>query len=66
MTLGDKLDYETGEFDAVISVGVFTLGHAPSSSFDELIRITKSGGHIVFSLRTDVYQDGELDRKSVV
>mgnify|MGYP002525484233 FL=1 len=63
MTLGDNLDYETDAFDAVISVGVFTLGHAPSSSFDELIRITKSGCHIVFSLRTDVYQDGEFKEK---
>ena len=63
MTLGDNLDYETDAFDAVISVGVFTLGHAPSSSLDELIRITKSGGHIVFSLRTDVYQDGEFKEK---
>jgi len=63
MTLGEKLDYQTGEFDAVISVGVFTLGHAPSSSFDELIRITRSGGHIAFSLRTDVYQDGGFKEK---
>ena len=63
MTLGEKLDYETDAFDAVISVGVFTLGHAPSSSFDELVRITRSGGHIVFSLRTDVYQDGGFKEK---
>ena len=63
MTLGERLDYETNAFDAVISVGVFTLGHAPSSSFDELIRVTKPGGHIAFSLRTDVYQDGGFKEK---
>ena len=29
MTLGETLGFETGQFDAVISIGVFTLGHAP-------------------------------------
>ncbi len=55
MALGGPLDFPTDEFDAVISVGVFTQGHAPASSFDELVRITKPGGMIVFSLRVDTY-----------
>ena len=58
MTLGETLDFNTGAFDAVISVGVFTLGHAPINSFDELVRVTKPGGYIVFSLRTDMVADG--------
>ena len=53
----------TGAFDAVISVGVFTLGHAPASAFDELARITKPGGHIIFSLRTDMYEEGGFKEK---
>lgn len=56
MALGGPLDFPTDEFDAVISVGVFTQGHAPPSSFDELVRITKPGGVIVFSLRVDTYE----------
>jgi len=56
MALGGTLDYQTDEFDAVISVGVFTQGHAPANSFDELARITKPGGLIVFSLRVDTYE----------
>ena len=56
MALGGTLDYATDEFDAVISVGVFTRGHAPANSFDELARITKPGGLIVFSLRVDTYE----------
>lgn len=63
MILGEKLDFDTDAFDAIISVGVFTLGHAPASAFDELARITKPGGHIVFSLRTDVYQEGGFKEK---
>lgn len=61
MTLGETLGFETGQFDAVISIGVFTLGHAPVSSFDELVRVTKPGGYIVFSLRTDMVDDGFQD-----
>ena len=61
MTLGETLGFETGQFDAVISIGVFTLGHAPINSFDELVRVTKPGGYIVFSLRTDMVEDGYQD-----
>ena len=58
MTLGEELGFETDSFDAVISVGVFTTGHAPAHAFDELARITKPGGFIVFSLRVDLYDEG--------
>ena len=61
MTLGETLGFDTGQFDAVISIGVFTLGHAPINSFDELVRVTKPGGYIVFSLRTDMVEDGYQD-----
>ena len=58
MTLGEELGYEADSFDAVISVGVFTTGHAPPHAFDEVVRITMSGGFIVFSLRVDLYEEG--------
>ncbi len=38
MTLGEPLDYDSAVFDAVISVGVMTLGHATPESLDELDR----------------------------
>jgi len=63
MVMGEPLDYDTDSFDAVISVGVLTVGHAPASSFDELVRITRPGGHIVFSLRPDVYRDSGFKEK---
>lgn len=58
MTLGESLNFADDTFDAVISAGVFTTGHAPAHAFDELIRITKGGGHIVFSLKTESHQQG--------
>ncbi|NEQ39667.1 MAG: class I SAM-dependent methyltransferase [Okeania sp. SIO3I5] len=54
--LGETLDFPTNFFDAVICVGVFTYNHAPSSAFDELIRITKPEGYIIFTLRPDFYE----------
>ncbi|MFC1954538.1 class I SAM-dependent DNA methyltransferase [Chloroflexota bacterium] len=57
MVMGETLDYATDSFDSVISIGVLTVGHAPASSLNELVRITKPGGYIVFSLRPDVYRD---------
>ena len=63
MVLGETLGFDSDHFDGVISVGVFTLGHAPPSGFDELVRVTKPGGYIVFSLRTDTYQEGGFKEK---
>ena len=57
MVMGETLDYDTDSFDAVITVGVLTVGHAPASSLDELVRVTKPNGYIVFSLRPDVYEN---------
>ena len=63
MVMGEPLDFTTDYFDAVISTGVLTVGHAPASSLDELVRITKPGGHIVFTLRPDVYEDSGFKEK---
>lgn len=63
-TLGQSLDIPSSTFDAVIAVGVFGPTHAPARSFDELIRVTRSGGHIVFSMRIDeCTPDNEFGRR---
>ncbi len=53
--LGETLTLPAGAFDAVVGVGVFLRGHAPSTSFNELIRVAKPGGHIIFTLRPEFY-----------
>ena len=63
MIMGETLGFTTDSFDAVISVGVLTLGHAPASSLDELIRVTKPGGYIAYTLRPDVYRDNGFKEK---
>jgi len=37
MIMGEPLAFATDSFDAVVSTGVLTVGHAPASSFDELM-----------------------------
>jgi predicted TPR repeat methyltransferase len=56
MDLDETLNFPDDAFDAVVCVGVLTYGHAPASSLREMIRVTRPGGHIVFSLRTDAYE----------
>ncbi|MFO8143260.1 MAG: class I SAM-dependent methyltransferase [Dehalococcoidales bacterium] len=63
MVMGEPLDYATDSFAAVISLGVLTVGHAPASSLDELVRITSPGGYIVFSLRPDVHRENGFKAK---
>jgi SAM-dependent methyltransferase len=65
MVMGEPLDFATDSFDATICVGAFTPGHAPPSSFDELIRITRYGGYIVFTLNTETYENSGFKEKLI-
>jgi SAM-dependent methyltransferase len=60
--MGEPLGYAADTYDAAIVAGVFTPGHAPPSSFDELIRVVRSGGYILFSLRDDVMPEGFAEK----
>lgn len=48
--LGEALGYDEHAFAATVASGVFTQGHAPLDGLDELIRVTRPAGHIVFSI----------------
>jgi len=63
MVMGEPLDFATDSFDAVVCVGTLTLGHAPASSLDELVRITRPGGYIVYTLRPDIYESHGFKEK---
>ncbi len=60
--LGEPLDFADDAFAAVVSAGVFTQGHAPLSGFDELIRVTRPGGFLVFSV-SRTYLEGSFQDK---
>lgn len=57
-TLGEPLSFDDDTFSAVVSAGVFTHGHAPPESLHELIRVTRPGGHVIFSVNSQVLEDG--------
>jgi predicted TPR repeat methyltransferase len=63
MELGGRLDLPSDAFAVVVAAGVFAAGHAPPESFDDLIRVTKPGGYVIFSVRTDVYLEGGFKEK---
>ena len=65
MVMGERLEFDTGSYDAAICVGVLTLGHAPAHSLDELARVVRPGGCVVFTMRPDVYeQNGFREKQS--
>jgi len=61
--LGEPLDFADGTFAAVVSFGVFTPGHAPAAAFAELARITRAGGHLIFTVSTAAWQGGGFKEK---
>lgn len=54
--LGEPLDFVDRSFDAIISTGTFTDGHAPASAFDELVRLLEKGGVLMFTVGTVVWE----------
>ena len=60
--LGQALTFDDDAFALVVSSGVFTQGHAPLKGLDELIRVTRPGGHLVFSVAR-TYLDGPFEQK---
>ena len=54
--LTKKLDYEDNLFDAVICAGTFTCGHVGPEALREMIRITKWGGYICFTVRKQEWE----------
>ena len=54
--LTKKLDYEDNLFDAVICAGTFTCGHVGPEALREMVRITKQGGYICFTVRKQEWE----------
>ena len=55
--LTKPLDITTNTYDAVISVGTFTCGHVGPEAMNELIRITRPGGGICFTVREQAWEE---------
>jgi predicted TPR repeat methyltransferase len=53
--LRKAIDIPTNRYDAIISVGTFTIGHVGPDAFRELIRITKPDGVICATVRMEAW-----------
>ena len=60
--LTKKLDYENNSFDAVICAGTFTCGHVGPEALRELVRITKKGGYICFTVRKQEWEAAPYEK----
>lgn len=47
--LGEKLDFEDDVFPVTYCIGCLAPGNGPPSALDEFLRVTKSGGLIIWS-----------------
>jgi predicted TPR repeat methyltransferase len=61
--LGRALPWPDDHFAAFLSAGVFAEGHAPVSALDELVRITRPGGHAILTVRESVIASGGFERR---
>jgi len=54
--LTKELDYEDNCFDAIVCAGTFTCGHVGPEALKEMVRITKEGGYICFTVRKQEWE----------
>ena len=57
----DGLPVSADAYDTVICVGVFTHGHLGPDGIEELLRVTRPGGVIVFTVNEGVWEPSGFD-----
>lgn len=63
--LSKPLQIPDNTYDAIVCTGTFTYGHVKADAFSELIRITKPGGYICFTIREGAYEDYGYRQKMI-
>ncbi|XP_038045482.1 uncharacterized protein LOC119720044 [Patiria miniata] len=62
-----RLDIPDNHYDAVLMAAAFGVpGHVDESCFPELIRITKPGGHIMYTLTEKVFEQVESRMEAAI
>jgi predicted TPR repeat methyltransferase len=61
--LGQALAFADDSFDTIVSLGVFVGGHATPAAFDELIRVTRAGGLMIFTVGNAAWSEGGFREK---
>jgi predicted TPR repeat methyltransferase len=55
--MNQSLKLPDNTYDAAICVGTFTYAHVGPDAFEELVRVTRPGGYICFTIRDGAYQE---------
>ncbi len=56
--LGPQIDLPDETFDAVVSFGVLTLGHAPPEALEGMLKTSKPNGKLIFSVSSPALAEG--------
>jgi predicted TPR repeat methyltransferase len=55
--------FEQGAYANIAAIGVLNPGHAPASTFDEIVALLNPGGHFVFSLNDHAMADKSYETR---
>ena len=66
MDMSKRLDLADGRFAATVCFGVLTKGHVPPGGLDEMLRVTRGGGCLIFSISDPVLEAGFADKMSTL
>ena len=61
--LNKPIKVANDQYDAVMCVGTFTIGHVKPHALNEFIRITKNKGLICFTINEGIYKEYGFDKK---
>jgi SAM-dependent methyltransferase len=61
--LDSQIDLPDASYDAVVAAGVLTHGHAPPEALDGMLKLTRNGGVILFSLSQIAFDDFGFKQK---
>jgi predicted TPR repeat methyltransferase len=56
MDMNEPLPLPSNSFDATTCIGTFTATHVKPDAVRELVRVTRSGGALIFTVRDDYWQ----------
>lgn len=60
---GSVLPFEDDTFAGVLGLGILIPGHAPPEALDELVRVTKPGGVLVYNVGAEEYATSGFKEK---
>ncbi|MGF1500486.1 MAG: class I SAM-dependent DNA methyltransferase [Paracoccaceae bacterium] len=55
--LSEPIPAPDGAYRAALCFGAFGPGHAPVGTLDDLARVTRPGGHVIFNVRSDSFEE---------